>query len=66
MGGLHRPEFVLVHLPQGRDGYVQIAQGKLQEHEGMRRMGKAKATECKVGLYILRDARFALRRYQSE
>ena len=27
-------ESVLVHLSEGRDGYVQIAQGKLQEHDG--------------------------------
>lgn len=30
----------LVHLPEGRDGYVQIAQGKLQEHDGRGRMGR--------------------------
>lgn len=33
-GGLHRAESVLVHLAGGRDGCVQVAQGKLQEHDG--------------------------------
>lgn len=56
-----------MYFPGGRDGYVQIAQGKLQEHEGMRRTGKAKAkaNECMISLYIPRDVRFALRMYQS-
>lgn len=40
LAGTHRAEFVLVHSPGGWDGYVQLAQGKLQEHDGTRRMGK--------------------------
>lgn len=40
LGGPRRAEFILVHFPEGRDGYVQIAQGKLQEHDELGRTGK--------------------------
>lgn len=46
------PEFLLVHCPRGRDGYVQVAQGKLQEHAGTRRTGKDSVVSACVYLEV--------------
>lgn len=51
-GDLRGVEFVLVHLSEGRDGCVQIAQGKLQEHDGRGRMGASHVLSVCIWLEV--------------